>query len=68
MGGCDDVVTELARRCGWEFEHEMIPKDWKVDIKPVSMPSEDDFVVVDDEEDDPGPCYVWEFERTEDSM
>ncbi|KAF3909802.1 hypothetical protein ABW21_db0201475 [Orbilia brochopaga] len=29
---CDDIVTELARRCGWgdEFKHEMIPADFEV--------------------------------------
>jgi NAD-dependent histone deacetylase SIR2 len=26
MGDCDEVVWELARRAGWNLEHEMIPK------------------------------------------
>lgn len=26
LGSCDEVVVELCRRVGWDFEHEMIPK------------------------------------------
>lgn len=32
MGPCDVVVAELARRLGWEFEHEMIPKNQVVSV------------------------------------
>lgn len=32
MGPCDLVVAELARRLGWEFEHEMIPKRQVVSV------------------------------------
>ncbi|KAF9887811.1 NAD-dependent histone deacetylase sir2 [Aspergillus nanangensis] len=35
LGDCDVVVSELCRRAGWEFKHEMIPPDEKVDITAV---------------------------------
>ena len=28
------VVTELCRRVGWDFEHEMIEKDKKIEVMP----------------------------------
>lgn len=33
LGECDVVVAELCRRAGWDLEHEMIPKDQKLDIR-----------------------------------
>ncbi|KAI9051177.1 hypothetical protein LZ554_005279 [Drepanopeziza brunnea f. sp. 'monogermtubi'] len=33
LGDCDVVVAELCRRAGWDLEHEMIPKDQKVEVK-----------------------------------
>lgn len=32
LGDCDVVVAELCRRAGWDLQHEMIPKDQKVDV------------------------------------
>ncbi|KAF7619032.1 hypothetical protein AFLA_000671 [Aspergillus flavus NRRL3357] len=32
LGDCDVVVSELCRRAGWDFKHEMIPPDEKVEI------------------------------------
>ncbi|PGH18560.1 hypothetical protein AJ79_00339 [Helicocarpus griseus UAMH5409] len=32
LGDCDVVVSELCRRAGWDLQHEMIPKDQKVDV------------------------------------
>ncbi|KAF5860387.1 NAD-dependent histone deacetylase sir2 [Aspergillus alliaceus] len=32
LGDCDVVVSELCRRAGWDFQHEMIPPDEKVEI------------------------------------
>jgi len=32
MGECDVIVSELCRRAGWTLEHEMIPKDEKVEV------------------------------------
>ncbi|GAB1203983.1 hypothetical protein APSETT445_002631 [Aspergillus pseudonomiae] len=34
LGDCDVVVSELCRRAGWDFKHEMIPPDEKVEITP----------------------------------
>ncbi|KAI9932934.1 NAD-dependent histone deacetylase sir2 [Aspergillus wentii] len=31
LGDCDVVVSELCRRAGWDFKHEMIPADEKVE-------------------------------------
>lgn len=33
LGACDVIVAELCRRAGWDLEHEMIPKDQKVEVK-----------------------------------
>ena len=35
LGDCDDVVHELCRRAGWNLQHEMIPLDFKVKVRPV---------------------------------
>ncbi|KAI7188533.1 SIR2-domain-containing protein [Hortaea werneckii] len=35
LGDCDTVVYELSRRAGWRLQHEMIPPDLKVKVKPV---------------------------------
>ncbi|KAF1970298.1 SIR2-domain-containing protein [Bimuria novae-zelandiae CBS 107.79] len=35
LGDCDVVVTELARRAGWDFQHKMIPKDQRIEVSPV---------------------------------
>ncbi|EMD01255.1 hypothetical protein BAUCODRAFT_144801 [Baudoinia panamericana UAMH 10762] len=35
QGECDHVVYELCRRAGWKLEHEMIPKDLKVQVAPI---------------------------------
>lgn len=32
LGDCDVVVSELCRRAGWDFKHEMIPPDEKVEV------------------------------------
>ena len=32
LGDCDVVVAELCRRAGWDLEHEMVPKDQKVEV------------------------------------
>ncbi len=32
LGDCDVVVAELCRRAGWDLNHEMVPKDQKIDI------------------------------------
>jgi NAD+-dependent protein deacetylase SIR2 len=34
LGDCDVVVAELCRRAGWDLDHEMVPKNQKVDIQP----------------------------------
>lgn len=33
LGDCDVVVAELCRRLGWDLDHEMVPKDQKVEVK-----------------------------------
>jgi len=33
LGDCDVVVAELCRRLGWPLDHEMVPKDQKVDVQ-----------------------------------
>ena len=33
LGDCDVVVTELCRRLGWEFKHEMVPEDRVIDVR-----------------------------------
>ncbi|KAH0544958.1 hypothetical protein FGG08_000884 [Glutinoglossum americanum] len=33
LGDCDVVVAELCRRLNWDLEHEMIPKDQKIDVQ-----------------------------------
>ena len=35
LGDCDTVVYELCRRAGWKLQHDMIPPELKVKIKPV---------------------------------
>ncbi|KAF2706655.1 NAD-dependent histone deacetylase SIR2 [Pleomassaria siparia CBS 279.74] len=35
LGDCDVVVAELARRAGWEFVHEMLPKGQETDIASI---------------------------------
>ncbi|RDW94143.1 putative histone deacetylase SIR2 [Aspergillus mulundensis] len=35
LGDCDVVVSELCRRAGWDFNHDMIPPDENVDVTPV---------------------------------
>ncbi|KAF7592760.1 NAD-dependent histone deacetylase sir2 [Aspergillus hancockii] len=35
LGDCDVVVSELCRRAGWDFKHEMIPPGEQVEITPV---------------------------------
>lgn len=35
LGDCDIVVSELCRRAGWDFKHEMIPADEKVEVNQV---------------------------------
>lgn len=35
LGDCDIVVTELCRRLGWEFVHEMVPKGQAIDVEGV---------------------------------
>ncbi|RQM06137.1 hypothetical protein DH86_00003386 [Scytalidium sp. 3C] len=34
LGDCDVVVAELCRRLEWELDHEMVPKDQKVEVTP----------------------------------
>ncbi|KAF2771657.1 SIR2-domain-containing protein [Teratosphaeria nubilosa] len=34
IGDCDHVVFELCRRAGWRLEHEMIPEDFRVKVRP----------------------------------
>ncbi|WYZ35543.1 hypothetical protein EsH8_X_000190 [Colletotrichum jinshuiense] len=34
LGDCDVVVSELCRRAGWPLEHEMVPEDQVIDVKP----------------------------------
>lgn len=31
LGSCDDVVVELCKLAGWEFNHEMIPEDLELE-------------------------------------
>lgn len=64
MGGCDDVVTELARRLGWDLTHEMIADDWSVQIRPVKpdLDGEGDAGERFGDEDD-DPPHIWEFVR-----
>jgi NAD+-dependent protein deacetylase SIR2 len=33
LGDCDVVVAELCRRAGWDLQHEMVPKDQKVNVE-----------------------------------
>lgn len=33
LGDCDLVVAELCKRAGWDLDHEMIPKDQKIEVK-----------------------------------
>ena len=33
LGDCDIVVTELCKRAGWKLDHEMIPKNQKIDVQ-----------------------------------
>lgn len=35
LGDCDVVVTELARRAGWDFHHAMIPEKQRIKVVPV---------------------------------
>lgn len=35
LGECDVVISALCKALGWELEHEMIPKDQKIDISAV---------------------------------
>jgi len=32
LGSCDTVVVELCKRAGWTLEHEMIPKEQKIEV------------------------------------
>ncbi|KAL7273006.1 NAD-dependent histone deacetylase sir2 [Rhizina undulata] len=32
LGSCDDVVVELCRLAAWDFQHEMVPSDMRVDV------------------------------------
>lgn len=34
LGDCDVVVAELCRRLAWPLDHEMVPKDQVVDVRP----------------------------------
>ncbi|KAF3801615.1 NAD-dependent protein deacetylase hst1 [Colletotrichum gloeosporioides] len=34
LGDCDVVVSELCRRAGWPLQHEMVPEDQVVDVRP----------------------------------
>lgn len=33
LGDCDTVVTELCKRLGWEFKHEMVEEGATVDVR-----------------------------------
>lgn len=33
LGDCDVVVAELARRCGWDLPHAMIPDDQHISVE-----------------------------------
>ncbi|KAL9120894.1 MAG: hypothetical protein Q9187_002551 [Circinaria calcarea] len=33
LGDCDVVVAELCKRAGWKLDHEMIPKNQKIDVQ-----------------------------------
>jgi len=35
LGDCDVVVAELCRRLGWELDHEMVPRDQRVETELV---------------------------------
>ncbi|RAL63759.1 hypothetical protein DID88_003405 [Monilinia fructigena] len=35
LGECDVVISALCKALGWDLEHEMIPKDQKIDISSV---------------------------------
>ncbi|KAK4560335.1 NAD-dependent histone deacetylase sir2 [Recurvomyces mirabilis] len=35
LGECDHIVYELCRRAGWALKHEMIPKDFGVNVTKV---------------------------------
>ncbi|KAF2791625.1 SIR2-domain-containing protein [Melanomma pulvis-pyrius CBS 109.77] len=35
LGDCDVVVAELARRAGWDFTHDMLPKGQETDVTQV---------------------------------
>ncbi|KAJ4407568.1 NAD-dependent histone deacetylase sir2 [Didymella pomorum] len=39
LGDCDVIVAELARRAGWELNHDMLPEDQTVDV--VSLDEEE---------------------------
>lgn len=48
LGDCDIVVTELCRRLGWPFKHEMVPKDQKIQVRTEEgTKSRHSFTVVD---------------------
>jgi NAD-dependent histone deacetylase SIR2 len=32
LGDCDVVISELCRRAGWDFKHEMMPEDERVEV------------------------------------
>jgi NAD+-dependent protein deacetylase SIR2 len=50
LGDCDVVVAELCRRAGWDLQHEMIPKDQKIDISThEALPSRHFFRELKDE-------------------
>lgn len=56
LGDCDVVVTELCRRLGWKFEHEMVPKGQIIDVNTeTGFQSQHNFQVRRDEgEEDKG--------------
>ncbi|KAL1901890.1 NAD-dependent histone deacetylase sir2 [Sporothrix stenoceras] len=35
LGDCDVVVSELCRRAGWDFQHEMIPPNQQITVDTV---------------------------------
>lgn len=50
LGDCDVVVAELCRRLEWELNHDMVPKDQKVEVKlQDGFPSRYVFTAVKDE-------------------
>jgi NAD+-dependent protein deacetylase SIR2 len=34
LGECDDVAELLAKACGWDLEHEMIPEESVIGVEP----------------------------------